>query len=52
MHNRRHPDVRTGAARHAAVAKAIAAGDPDKAARASDRLLDYIEAITRRAIDW
>jgi DNA-binding GntR family transcriptional regulator len=36
---------------HAAVARAIASGDEDKAAQASDRLLDGIEKFTRGVID-
>lgn len=35
------------AAVHAALARAIAAGEPGRAAAASDALMDYIEAFTR-----
>ena len=36
---------------HAAIARAIAAGDQNAAGAASDRLLDYIQAFTRNTID-
>jgi DNA-binding GntR family transcriptional regulator len=36
--------------RHAAIADAIARGDRDAAAEASDRLMDYLEDFTRRTI--
>ncbi len=45
-------DLDTVAGRHAAVAEAIATGDGDAAAAASDALLSYIESITRAAVDW
>ena len=32
--------------------RAIVAGDGTGAAAASDALLEYIEAITRAAVDW
>ncbi len=35
---------------HAAVARAIAAGDADAAGEASDRLVDYVQAFTRGTI--
>jgi DNA-binding GntR family transcriptional regulator len=35
---------------HAAIAEAIAAGDRDAAAEASDRLMDHLEDFTRRTI--
>ena len=37
---------------HARVAEAIAGADMEGAARASDALMDHIEAITRSAVDW
>lgn len=52
MHNQRFPDIATSAARHAAVARAIADADPDLAAKNSDELMDYVESITRKALDW
>ena len=36
---------------HAAVARAIASGDEDKAGAASDKLLDGIEKFTRGVVD-
>ena len=52
MHNRHVDDLDATAEAHAQVAAAIAAGDDERAALASDRLLDHIEAITRLAVDW
>lgn len=52
MHHRQCDDLPVAAQRHAAVADAIAAGDAEAAARASDLLLDYIDTITRAAVDW
>jgi DNA-binding GntR family transcriptional regulator len=40
-------DLATAAQLHAALMEAIAAGDADAAAAASDALLDYVEAFTR-----
>lgn len=34
---------------HVEMARAIASGDPDQAAKASERLLAYLEAVARRA---
>ena len=50
-HHRRVADLPLAALRHAELAEEIAAGDGGAAAEASDRLLDYIEAITRAALD-
>jgi DNA-binding GntR family transcriptional regulator len=47
-HAARFADLATIARRHAAVARAIAAGDAEGAARATDLLLDDIEAFSRR----
>ena len=44
-------DLPLTCALHADVAAAIAAGPPDEAAAASDRLLDYIERFTRSVFD-
>ncbi len=52
MHNQRQPDIRTTAACHAAVARAIANADGDGAAKNSDRLMDHIKSITLKALDW
>jgi len=43
-------DLRTAAPLHAVVMDAIADGDEAAAARASDALLDYVEAFTRATI--
>jgi DNA-binding GntR family transcriptional regulator len=51
LHYKQVADLPLAAARHAELAEAIAAGDAARAAAASDRLLDYIEDITRAAID-
>ena len=45
-------DLHDVAAHHADVAEAIAHGDANEAARSTDALLNYIEAITRAAVDW
>ena len=52
MHHRNAGDLSTIARLHADIASAIAAGDGTAAAAASDALLEYIEAITRAAVDW
>ena len=52
MHHRQAGDLSTIARLHADIANAIAAGDVTAAADASDALLDYIESITRAAVDW
>ncbi|MDP6352844.1 MAG: GntR family transcriptional regulator [Alphaproteobacteria bacterium] len=43
-------DVTTAAALHRRLALAIADGDPESAAAASDTLLDYVEAFTRASL--
>ena len=52
MHHRQAGDLSMIARLHADIAVAIAAGDGTTAAAASDALLDYIESITRAAVDW
>ena len=52
MHHRQAGDLSRIARLHADIAVAIAAGDATAAAAASDALLDYIESITRAAVDW
>ncbi|TCZ64436.1 GntR family transcriptional regulator [Roseicella aquatilis] len=47
MHWRQSGALGPSAAMHAALARAIAEGEPDGAASASDALMDYIEAFTR-----
>ncbi|WP_407174827.1 GntR family transcriptional regulator [Bradyrhizobium sp. STM 3562] len=51
QHYREVGDLPLSARLHAEVAEAIAARDPDAAAKASDRLLDYIESFTRKTIE-
>lgn len=51
-HQHVRDDLPLAAERHAQVADAIAAGDAPAAARLSDVLLDYVESITRAAMDW
>ena len=52
MYNRHVDDLAATAEAHARVAQAIATGDADSAARASDGLMDHVEGITRSAVDW
>ena len=52
MHHRYAGDLSTIARLHADIARAIVAGDGTAAAAASDALLEYIESITRAAVDW
>lgn len=52
MHYQEVADLPEAAARHANVADAVADGDVETAAAASDRLIDYIETITRAAMDY
>lgn len=51
LHYKQVLDLPRCAKLHAALAAAIAAGDDQKAMRASDALLDYIESFTRAALD-
>ena len=52
MHHRQAGDLSMIARLHADIAIAIASGDGTAASAASDALLDYIESITRAAVDW
>ena len=52
MHYRQAGDLAVISRLHADIANAIAAADEAAAAAASDTLLDYIESITRAAVDW
>ena len=52
MHHRQDGDLSLIATLHADIANAIAAGEEAAAAAASDALLEYIESITRAAVDW
>ncbi|MBT7249063.1 MAG: GntR family transcriptional regulator [Rhodospirillaceae bacterium] len=50
VHNKEAADMPLCARLHAAVARAIAAGDADGAADASDRLVDFVETFTRTTV--
>jgi DNA-binding GntR family transcriptional regulator len=50
LHHKRVADLPRGVKAHADVARAIAAGDERAAAKASDRLIDYIEEFTRASL--
>lgn len=47
LHYRQEPDVPVAARHHTDVIRAVAFGDVDKARAASDRLMDYVEQLTR-----
>lgn len=49
MHQRRHQDIVRSAELHAAVMRAVAAGDSRGAMEAIDALLGYADAVTREA---
>jgi DNA-binding GntR family transcriptional regulator len=51
QHYRESGDLPLSARLHAEVAEAIGKRDPEAAAKASDRLLDYIESFTRKTIE-
>ncbi len=51
VHYKQVLDLPLCATLHAEEAAAIASGDPDEAMRATDALLDYIEAFTRASLD-
>jgi DNA-binding GntR family transcriptional regulator len=50
MHYREAADLPLCARLHAEQARAIAKGDPARAAKASDNLLDYVENFTRATV--
>ena len=50
LHYKQAADMPLTAKLHADIARAIAAGDGDRAAKASDRLLDAIEQFTRNTV--
>ena len=50
LHYKQAADMPETAKLHADIARAVAAGDPRAAARASDALLDNIEAFTRNTV--
>jgi DNA-binding GntR family transcriptional regulator len=51
IHYKQAADMPLTAKLHADIARAIAAGDEERAAKASDRLLDVIEKFTRDTTD-
>ncbi|MEP4379597.1 MAG: GntR family transcriptional regulator [Alphaproteobacteria bacterium] len=51
QHHRNVGDLPRMASLHAAVARAVADGDADTAARASDELMDHLAGFTRAALD-
>jgi DNA-binding GntR family transcriptional regulator len=51
QHYRESGDLPLSARLHAEVAEAIAKRHPEAAAKASDRLIDYIESFTRKTIE-
>lgn len=51
QHHRESGDLPLSARLHAEVAEAIAKRNPESAAKASDRLIDYIESFTRKTIE-
>jgi DNA-binding GntR family transcriptional regulator len=50
IHYKQAADLPLAARLHAEIARAIAGGDKERAAKASDRLMDYIEAFTRATL--
>ncbi|HZS83557.1 MAG TPA: GntR family transcriptional regulator [Stellaceae bacterium] len=50
IHYKQVADMPRAARLHAAIARAIAAGEPEIAAAASDALMDYIEEFTRATL--
>lgn len=50
IHYKEAADLPLAARLHADIARAIAGGDKEGAAKASDRLMDYIEAFTRATL--
>ncbi|MEA2935105.1 MAG: hypothetical protein QOD74_1751, partial [Variibacter sp.] len=50
MHYREAADLPLCARLHATQARAIASGDGQKAARATDALMDYVESFTRSTV--
>jgi DNA-binding GntR family transcriptional regulator len=51
IHYKEVADLPLAARLHANIARAIAAGDDDLAAKTSDELIDYIEAFTRATLE-
>ena len=51
QHHKEVGDLALCARLHAELSAAVAAGEPDPAAEASDKLLDYVESFTRATLD-
>jgi DNA-binding FadR family transcriptional regulator len=51
LHYKQAADMPLTAKLHADIARTVAAGDAEKAAKASDKLLDVIEKFTRDTTD-
>jgi DNA-binding FadR family transcriptional regulator len=51
LHNRQSANLPLTARLHADIARAIGAGDEERAAKASDRLLDAIGKFTRATVN-
>ena len=51
MHYKEAADLPLCAKLHAELARRIAEGDPEAAAEATDRLIDYVETFTRATLD-
>ena len=50
LHHRRARDLAVATRHHSSVIRAVTIGDEKKAAAASDKLLDYVEAFTRATV--
>jgi len=50
LHHRQVHDLTVAASHHARVIRAIASGDETRAATESDRLMDYVEELTRATV--
>ncbi len=51
QHYKRVADLPLAAKLHAELAEAIAQRDSERAGKASDRLIDYIESFARKTLD-
>jgi DNA-binding FadR family transcriptional regulator len=50
LHHRQARDLAVATRHHIDVIRAVANGDEAKAAAASDKLMDYVEAFTRATV--
>ena len=51
LHHRQVKDITVATKHHAEVIRAVVVGDEKGAAAASDRLMDYVEELTRATVD-